>query len=38
MDNVSAIPLRLFRIHTDFRGITGVLKGTALYPWNVRPA
>jgi peptide/nickel transport system substrate-binding protein len=38
MDQVSTVPLGLFKIRTAYRGITGVLPGTAPYPWNVRRA
>jgi peptide/nickel transport system substrate-binding protein len=36
MDQVSTVPLGQFQIRTAYRGLTGVLPGTAPYPWNVR--
>jgi peptide/nickel transport system substrate-binding protein len=38
MDQVSTVPLGQFQIRTAYRGLTGVLPGTAPYPWNVRRA
>lgn len=38
MEQVSTVPLGLFQIRTAYRGLTGVLPGTAPYPWNVRRA
>ena len=36
--NVPFLPLGQFFIRTAHRGLTGVLKGTSPYPWNVRRA
>jgi peptide/nickel transport system substrate-binding protein len=36
MEQVSTVPLGLFKIRTAFRGISQPLPGTAPYPWGIR--